>query len=247
MYGRRARYYDAIYHWKNYEQEAARLRQILTAEGIADGARVLEAACGTGTHLLHLSRWYDVSGFDISESMLSIARRKVAAATLFRADMVDLHVDQPFHGLLCLFSSIGYVFPEERLRAAAFGFAQALLPQGVLIIEPWLTPEKFIPGGRSMQTYQDESLNLCRMSIGRCEGEQSILDFHWLAAERGMREVEHFTERHELRMYPTQTLLDVFSEAGFACRFEPDGLMKDRGLIIGRLDKDHTRKRTTLE
>jgi SAM-dependent methyltransferase len=234
MYGRRARYYDFIYHWKNYQQECERLRALLAAEGVVEGARLLEAACGTGSHLVQLANHFDCAGFDISEDMLAIARAKLPGTSLFRADMTDFRVDQPFDALICLFSSIGYVFPESRLRRAANCFAEALRQGGCLIIEPWLTPEIFNPGNRSMQTYQSETLNLCRMTIGRREGDLSIFDFHWLAAERGMKEVDHFVDRHELWLYPTQTLLSAFGDAGFQCRFEANGLMKDRGLLIGK-------------
>jgi hypothetical protein len=85
-----------------------------------------------------------------------------------------------------------------------------------------------------MQTFQSDDVSLCRVAIGRREGDLSIFDFNWLAAERNGTGVEHFVDRHELWLYPTATLIDAFGEAGFDCRFEANGLMKDRGLIIGR-------------
>lgn len=233
MYGHRAKYYDAIYHWKKYDQESLRLRELLAAEGVRDGARIIEAACGTGSHLVHLKQWFDVLGFDISQEMLRIAREKLPGVNLQHADMTDFSVEHPCDGLLCLFSSIGYVFPEERLRAAARCFAGAVRSGGALIVEPWLNAETFVPGRQSMQTYSNDDLCLCRMAVGQREGDLSIFDFNWLAAERNGKTVEHFVDRHELWLYPTGQLLDAFGASGFECRYEPDGLMKDRGLIIG--------------
>lgn len=234
MYGGRAKYYDAIYHWKKYDEEALRLRELLAAEGVRDGGRIIEAACGTGTHLVQLSQWFEVSGFDISESMLRIAREKLPGVKLFHADMTGFSIDEPCDALLCMFSSIGYVFPEERLRAAARCFAGAVRQGGALIVEPWLNAETFVSGKQSMQTFANDDLCLCRMSIGQREGNLSIFDFHWLAAQRGGAEVERFVERHELWLYTADQLLRAFGESGFECRFEPNGLMKERGLIIGR-------------
>lgn len=234
MYGDRARYYDLIYHWKQYGDECIRLHEILQASGVDNGARILEAACGTGSHLAHLKHWYEVAGFDISEPMLTLAREKLPGASIFAADMTDFAVDPPFDALLCLFSSIGYIFPEDRLLSAARCFARAVRPGGALIVEPWLAPESFHEGTRTMQTFQDETLCLCRMSVGRRAGNLSILDFHWLAAERGKPAVDSFIDRHELYLYSTDTLLRIFGDAGFECRFEQNGLMKDRGLLIGR-------------
>lgn len=234
MYGQRASYYDLIYHWKKYDEEAARLRELLAAEGVRDGARVIDAACGTGAHLVHLHQWFEVSGFDISEDMLRVAREKLPDANLFHADMTGFKVDKPFDALLCLFSSIGYVFPEERLRAAAQCFASAVRVGGALIVEPWLNAETFAPGRPSVHTFANDDLCLCRMSIGQREGNLSIFDFHWMAAERGGQEVERFVERHQLWLYTTAQVLGAFRDAGFDCRFEENGLMKDRGLVIGR-------------
>src|SRR5438105_138382 len=95
MYGARAEYYDPIYHWKDYAADAVRIRAILAAEGVADGARIIEAACGTGSYLARLRDRYEVSGFDLSEDMLAIARRKLPGVALFRADMAEFAVERP--------------------------------------------------------------------------------------------------------------------------------------------------------
>lgn len=236
MYGEHAEYYDAIYHWKDYPREVERLRAILAQEGVPEGAQLLEAACGTGSHLLLLAPHYRVSGFDLNPSMLAVARRKLPTTPLFVADMAD-PTALPEAGadvLLCLFSSIGYLFPEARLRSAAQAFAAALRPGGVLLVEPWLTERNFREGNPSLQTYDSPELKLARATIARRDGALSVLDMHWLVAKKGRPEVEHFVDHHALWMCPTETMLGVFREVGFEVRYDPDGLMKDRGLIIGR-------------
>ncbi|MEE8143470.1 MAG: methyltransferase domain-containing protein [Planctomycetota bacterium] len=234
LYGRRAEYYDYLYDFKPYDEEAARLHEILAGLGIKDDARVLEAACGTGAYLVHLKNWYQVSGLDLSPELLEIAKKKLPEVSLMQADMADFTVEKPYDALLCLFSSIGYVYPEKKLRKAAHCFAQAVRPGGVLVVEPWLTREKIIPDHIAMQTYDGKDLKLCRSVIPRIEGDLLVFDFHWLAVERGAPDVEYTVERHKLWLCPTQTLLAAFEEAGFESRFEPDGFLPDRGLIIGK-------------
>lgn len=233
-YRRRAKYYDPIYHWKDYAAEAARLRQVLHGEGIADGARLLEAACGTGSHIVHLRAWYEIEGFDRSAAMLEIARTRLPGSRLFEADMTSFTVERPFDALLCLFSSIGYLRDNASLRAAAARFAAAVRPGGAIIIEPWLPPEVYQPGRLTMQTFESPDLKLCRMVIAHREADMAVMEFHWLAAETGAAVVEHFIDRHELRLCPHEMLARAFGEAGFDCRIEPHGLMKERGLLIGR-------------
>jgi daunosaminyl-N,N-dimethyltransferase/N-dimethyltransferase len=235
LYGERAELYDSIYHWKDYAAESARLGGLLGKLGIADGGRILEAACGTGSHLVHLRDHYQVSGFDLSDAMLSLARSKLPAEVeLFRADMTNFAVPVPFDALFCLFSSIGYAHPEAKLRATAGSFARAVRPGGALIVEPWLTPEAYQPGRSTMQTYDGEDLKLCRASISKQEGEMAVLDFHWLVLRRGASEVEHFVERHELWLCSTELMQAIFEEAGFDTRIEEDGLQSKRRLLIGQ-------------
>ncbi|MHC4860029.1 MAG: class I SAM-dependent DNA methyltransferase [Planctomycetota bacterium] len=234
LYGDRAELYDLIYHGKDYAAEAESLRTLLAEHGVADVASVLEAACGTGSHLAELHRWYRVSGFDLSEAVLDIARTKVPDVPLFVADMCDFEIEEPADAVLCLFSSIGYAVGEDRLSDAARAFARALRPGGVLVVEPWLTPEQYRTGFPNLQTYESDDLKLCRANVSRREGDLSILDFHWLVVPAG-GEVEHVTERHVLQLYTREQMLAALEGAGFDVGYREEGLMPGRGLYVGRM------------
>ena len=225
--------YDAIYHWKDYAAEAARLRELLHAGGVPDGARVLEAAVGTGRHLALLREHFAVDGFDLHGPMLDEARRRAPEARLWQADMRRFRVDQPYDALLCLFSSIGYLLDEPDLRAAAASFAAALRPGGLLLVEPWFVAERWEVGRPSLQTFVSPDLQIARATVADRRGELAIMDMHWLIARRG-HPVEHRVDRHEMWLCPRETMRAVFEQAGFEARYEPDGLTRDRGLFLGR-------------
>ena len=233
IYRQRAAYYDPIYHFKDYEGESKRLHRLLAGEGLEDGARILEAACGTGSYLVHLARSFSVAGFDLSEELLEIARQKLPDVPLFQANMADFTTKDPSDALLCLFSSVGYLYPEEELRSAASCFARAVRPGGILVVEPWLTEEVYQLPHLSIQTFDGDGLKLCRMVNAEKRGELSVFDMHWLALEKGGK-VEHFVDHHELWLCPTPKLLEIFDDAGFEVRFEREGLLKERGLVVGR-------------
>jgi len=55
MYARSARYYDAIYSFKDYAAEAAAVSARILAHR-PDAATLLDVACGTGAHLVHFAR-----------------------------------------------------------------------------------------------------------------------------------------------------------------------------------------------
>lgn len=237
MYGERAELYDRIYAFKDYGAETARVRAVLAAAGVGDGSRVIEAACGTGNYSAALAKHYDVTGFDLSDDVLAIARRKVPAATFFRADMTDFAVERPADALVCLFSSIGYVEPS-RLPATAACFHRAVRPGGVAIVEPWFTPEEVVAGRTWVSVYDGwkaatpEPLHLVRANTHRVEGRKSVLDFHWIVARP--ERVEHFTDLHELWQSTGDELTSIFGAAGFAATWLSPGPITGRGTLLLR-------------
>ncbi|MES2641721.1 MAG: class I SAM-dependent methyltransferase [Myxococcota bacterium] len=233
LYTSRAALYDTIYAWKDYAAEATQLHGVLLAEGIADGARIVEAACGTGKHLEQLRQWYAVAGTDVSADMLAIAAERLRDVPLTVADMREPAPGAPADALLCLFSSIGYLLDREALDAALHAFATSLRPGGIVVIEPWLAPEDFTTGKVFMQQADTPTLKVCRMSVTSRDGDLSAMDFSWLVGRPGVP-VENFTERHTLWLCSRATFAAALDAAGFDARFEPDGLMKQRGLWIGR-------------
>ena len=228
LYGPQAGLYDLIYHWKDYGQEAQRVHSLLLDEGVVDGARVVEAACGTGQYLQPLGHWYAISGYDLNEGMVAEARRKGLNATT--ADMRE-HRFEAADAIVCLFSSIGYVPPEDLPRVAGCWYA-SLRAGGVVLVEPWLEPDKAVPGHMATHTYDSDELKLVRAAVHLREGRVSVLDFHWLVLrpEGG----EHFLDPHRLHLTTREELASVFTDAGFSVRIEQDGLMPGRGLLVLR-------------
>lgn len=233
LYARFPELYDAIYSFKDYAAEARRLVELLGELGVPPGARVLEAGCGTGSHLVHLRHHFRMSAFDLHPGMARIAAEKAPGVPVFAADMRSFRVDEPVDALLSLFSGIGYLLDEGALREAAAAFAAALRPGGVLVVEPWLEPGAWRDGNAHMTTCDRPGLKAARLNVSRTEGELSVLDFHWLIARPGQA-VEHRVETHRLWLCPRERMAGVFTDAGFDVRFEPDGLLPDRGLFIGR-------------
>lgn len=227
----KARLYDLLYHWRGYPTEARRLVEIIARE--QPTAKVLlDVGCGTAAHHPFLAPHFSLSGIDIEEAYLAAARRKNPDGRYVAADMTSFNLDRRFDVIISLFSAIGYVRTLNDFRRTAFCLAAHLRPGGLLIIEPWLSPQNWTDGVAHMHTYEDESVRICRMNVSRSSGNLSILDFHYLVAEQG-GEVTHFTERHELGLFETADLLGLLGEAGISARFEEEGLA-GRGLIIGR-------------
>ncbi len=232
LYTDRAELYDAIYAAKPYAAEAERLHGLLAGLGLRDGSRVLEAACGTGSYLQHLQRWYEVSGFDANEAMLAIARRKVPGVPLFLGDLVDFTVERPFDALVCLFSSFGYLHTEPAIDVALSRFGAALRPGGVLVIEPFVAPAAYQEGSTHLQTYEGERLKCARASVSLRHGELAIIEFGWLVVREGSPEVEQFRETHALLLCEPEALRRRVVAAGFELATADVGLVRGRPVVV---------------
>ncbi|RKT54353.1 SAM-dependent methyltransferase [Saccharothrix australiensis] len=107
---------------------------------VAAGDRVLDLACGPGTHVVPLARrGAVVTGVDLSEAMLARARdaceRAGTTARLVRADMRD-HVEPGGYDLVVnMYTSFGYfVEPGENLAVLRNAHA-SLVPGGRLLVD----------------------------------------------------------------------------------------------------------------
>jgi SAM-dependent methyltransferase len=107
---------------------------------------VLDMACGTGSITVLLAKrglW--VTGLDASPSMLSVARRKLAAeglhATLIEGDMRSFSLDEPVDAVVSLFDSLNYLIEPADIQSAFRSVHDAMNPGGLFIFDV-NTPER---------------------------------------------------------------------------------------------------------
>jgi len=228
MFSRSARIYDAIYaSVRDYPREAAELDRLIQER--RPGARtLLDVACGTGAHLEHLEG-YEVEGLDLDPEMLAVARERLPDVPFHEGDMAAFDLGERFDTVVCMFSSIGYVRTEERLRSAIASMARHLEPGGVLVVEPWLSPDVWMDRHVGAVFVDDPELKIARMNVAQREGTVSMFEFEYLVGTPDG--IERFTERHELGLFRVEQYLQAFRIAGLEAEHDQEGPM-GRGLYI---------------
>jgi SAM-dependent methyltransferase len=225
-----ARYYDAIYAWKDYQGEVAALVRLLASHGIANG-RLLDVACGTGRHLEGLRETYEVEGVELLPDMIAVAQARVPDAPIHRGDMRTFRLDRTFDAVTCLFSAIGHMTEPKDLHAAIANMAAHLRPGGILAVEPWLFPQGFFEGHVGGDFHDEKELKIARVGKSFVEGPISVIEMHHLVGTPG--NVEYFIETLRLGLYTDWEYRQAFESAGLAVDFDPEGLM-GRGIYFGR-------------
>jgi hypothetical protein len=109
--------------------------------------------------------------------------------------------------------------------------ARHLVPDGLLIIEPWFTPAQWNPGTVHMVAVDEPELKIVRMNTSQVRGRFSILDLHYLVGTP--QRTQHFVERHELGLFEQEEMKEAIVEAGMQVTFDEAGLT-GRGLYVGR-------------
>jgi len=229
-YSKLAKIYDALYGFKNYEAEAKRLHEIIAEKKTSPGNALLDVACGTGTHLSFLRKYYAVEGIDYTPEMLEVARARHPEITFHEGDMRTFDLARRFDVVTCLFSSIGYMKNVRDLRAAVINMTRHLNPGGVLIIEPWLTEESWKPGGVHALYVDKPDFKIARMDIPSAKGRMSVFQWHMLI---GTPEgIQYLKQKHALFLFNNAEYIEAFNAAGLDVTYDEKGLMS-RGLFIG--------------
>ncbi len=221
MFTKSAAFYDAIYTWKDYAQETARLRELIAQHKQTNGNTLLDIACGTGQHLGFLQDHFAVEGLDLDPELLAIAQQKHPALPFHHANMLDFNLGKQFDVVTCLFSSIGYVQTVPNLHRAIKNMSVHLNPGGMLIIEPWFSRAQFLPNHVAALLVDQPDLKIARVAIGRLEGDLAVLEFQYLVATPDG--IAHFTERHETGLFEQEDYLAAFEASGLDMTYDKHG------------------------
>jgi dTDP-3-amino-3,4,6-trideoxy-alpha-D-glucopyranose N,N-dimethyltransferase len=223
--------YDLIYRdQKDYAAEARSIADLVRTRNPA-ARSLLDVACGTGEHLLHLRSYFDdLAGLELSEPMLAHARDKLPGTPLHQGDMREFDLGRRFDTVCCMFSSIGYLAGVDELHRAVARMTAHVAPGGLLVVEPWLTPDIWRDGYLSHESYRDGDRQLVRMSHSSTHGRRSRIRMHYLLGEPGG--IRHFTDEHDLTLFTREEYERAFTAAGCRVEFEPGG-PTGRGLLTG--------------
>jgi SAM-dependent methyltransferase len=153
VYDLLAPHYDAV--TGDSAPEAAFLRDIIERRH-GQAATLLDLACGTGGITALLAGAYQVSGLDISPSMLAMAREKLPGGTrLYLADMTSFRLDASFDVIVCAYQGINHLLSLAAWESSFDRASEHLNPGGLFVFDI-ITPgqlEQLAAGPRIVQEF----------------------------------------------------------------------------------------------
>ncbi len=105
----------------------------LITERLPPGSSVLDVGCGAGIPVArHLAETFDVTGIDISSSMIALATKNVPSARFVHADVVETEFPEGSFDAIVSYYSIFHI-PRLEHRELLRRFARWLRPGGLLL------------------------------------------------------------------------------------------------------------------
>lgn len=196
------------------EEEVARIVDLLP---IPPGALVVDLGCGRGRHAIPLSRrGYRVTGVDISEKMLRLARERAERERLpvewVREDMREFVRPGRYDACLSLFTSFGFFGDEENAKVLR-NAARSLKEGGSLLLD-LRNAQKGLAGEEDHEqtvTVPSGKLRL-RVRFDRSTGRAHAE--HELIRPDGIR----ISSRFDVRIYSEEELAGMIEAAGMRIR-----------------------------
>jgi len=208
--------YLALYPHRNAAEARSDVAAIADLIDPPKDEPLLDLCCGAGRHLLalHEAGFDGLTGIDLSQSLLDVARQQLdavggAGVRLLRSDMREIPFSDHFATILSLFTSFGYFSKTEEDEAVLRAARGALRPGGTFLMDTlnraW-TVEHLIP--RS-----EETIDGVRVAIRRA------LSPDGLRVEKETRvetESEPPKVYHEsVRMYTADEMRKMLVRSGF--------------------------------
>lgn len=192
------------------EQE---VEEILGLLPLRRGSSIEDLGCGRGRHAIPLARrGYRVTGVDLSEKMLSLAReradREGVSVEWIREDMRTFCRPNSFRLCLSLFTSFGYFRDEENQRVLN-NVARSLRKGGILLLDLRNTG-KGLNRLKDLDETREVPSGKLRMSMRFDRNSGRAKARHVLTRRDGIR----ISSTFDVRIYSNAELSGMLREAG---------------------------------
>ena len=233
MFEQSAPYYDKFYGFLDYETAAGSLHTLI-AEHHTGAKSLLDVACGTGRYLEYLQPHYRVAGLDILPELLELARCRCPEVPFHKGDMTEFDLGEKFDVVTCLFCSRGYVLTLDQMEKAICHMAAHLNPGGLLMVEPWVTPEQCWTDRVTCEVSNEPGLKIVRMHTHEREGRMSVFDIHYLVGTP--QGVTHFTECEKMGLFTREEYVAAMEKAGLNVTHLEQALFPGHmyGILVGK-------------
>ena len=209
--------YDSLMHKDiDYEKWADYIENLFIMYDVNPDL-VCDLACGTGNITIPLAkRGYDMTGVDISEDMLNIAREKADGLDILflHQSMTDLDLFGTMGAFLCMIDGINYVLPPKSLLTLFTKIKTCFIdPDGLFIFD--ISTDYKLKNVIGSNTFVHSDKNIFYTWQNRFIEKRKLSDMFLTFFVKQGKKYSRFEERHLQRAYSVNELTLLLKKAGF--------------------------------
>ncbi len=215
-----SKFYDLFYTEKNYNLEVHYVHELIQKYN-SKSKSILDIGSGTGKHdYLFAKKGYFVTGIDLSEDMILIAKNKYSSdnTNFLVGDIVDFEFDKKFDVVCSLFHVFSYFTENDYLDKVIKKINSILNKGGLFIFDFWYGPAVLtdLPKLRSRKV-EDENFLIKRESNPILIHKKNIVEikYDFTCENKNTGNVEKFSEIHKMRYFFIPELIKIFELNGF--------------------------------
>ncbi|MBS3080455.1 methyltransferase domain-containing protein [Candidatus Pacearchaeota archaeon] len=211
-----AKYYDLFNQAKDYKNEADFLEEVFKKYG--NVKKILDLGCGTGLHTKELlERGYEITGLDLSEEMIDIAKKRNPSAKFHIGNMNNFNLSNKFDAIICMFSALGYLTENKQLEDFFISCRDHLKDNGLLILDVWngLGVMRELPSSREKIVERNE-LKIIRKSLPELDSKNHINKVRFnVKVFKDNELLTEYIEDHTVRFFFPLELKRYMEDIGF--------------------------------
>ena len=231
-----ARFYDKIWGRHDYDADAKFLADFFRKYHCRS---VIDIGCGTGNHALRLSKLgYQVTGVDVSPTMLIIAKAKDKEAKIrfIQGDMKKLEKvipkGQRFDAAICLGQVFSHLMTDKDVQAFLNRVHKILKQNGLFVFSARNAKkinEEYLNKLRLDHMLNEEKLQLLVLTYNtRDSQDPNIIVWNPIYLMKQNSKVDLQIREHKLRWFEFSTLKKIMTENGFKIIATYSGPMKEK-------------------
>lgn len=177
---------------------------------------ILELACGTGNMTLRLKeKGCNITAFDISEDMLSVAEEKARIKrqriNFLKQDIRSFNIDKKFDYIFCFCDGYNYVIEDDDIIKSFNNVYSHLMPNGYFLFDISTSYKlKNIIGNNTFTLNEEE---ICYIWDNYIDGDIIEMYITFFVKEGAL--YKRFDERHVQKAYEVDKIMHYLLNTGF--------------------------------